>query len=135
MIASSFFDPDKQSKRNSVSIQSIIILGGSQGSTRLFNFVLSLVPEYPNITFRVILGTKNADFQSKFAKFPHVEIFNFVSQDDMQYLLRMTDAAITRAGATSLAELDAMGLSLFIVPLKESANDHQRANAFAYQNK
>lgn len=46
--------------------------------------------------------------------------------------LAQARAAVSAAGATTLAELAAFGLPAIIVPLHHSADDHQRANAVAF---
>ena len=50
---------------------------------------------------------------------------------DMPALYRRVDLAITRAGATTVAELCAAGIPALYVPLPWAADDHQTANAQA----
>jgi UDP-N-acetylglucosamine--N-acetylmuramyl-(pentapeptide) pyrophosphoryl-undecaprenol N-acetylglucosamine transferase len=57
------------------------------------------------------------------------EVHGFV--DDMPLLYRSIDIAITRAGATTVAELCAAGIPAIYIPLPWSADDHQTANANA----
>jgi UDP-N-acetylglucosamine--N-acetylmuramyl-(pentapeptide) pyrophosphoryl-undecaprenol N-acetylglucosamine transferase len=49
----------------------------------------------------------------------------------MPALYRRVDLAITRAGATTVAELCAAGIPALYVPLPWAADDHQTANARA----
>jgi len=44
-----------------------------------------------------------------------------------------TDVSLARSGATTLAELEAFNVSMVLVPLLESANDHQKSNASIYE--
>lgn len=53
-------------------------------------------------------------------------------QDRMAETLRAADCAISRAGATSLAEISALGLPALLVPFPFAAEDHQTTNARAY---
>nr|MBA3847752.1 UDP-N-acetylglucosamine--N-acetylmuramyl-(pentapeptide) pyrophosphoryl-undecaprenol N-acetylglucosamine transferase [Planctomycetota bacterium] len=53
--------------------------------------------------------------------------------DDMPALYERIDVAITRAGATTVAELCAAGIPALYVPLPWSADDHQSANARAVE--
>jgi UDP-N-acetylglucosamine--N-acetylmuramyl-(pentapeptide) pyrophosphoryl-undecaprenol N-acetylglucosamine transferase len=42
------------------------------------------------------------------------------------------DVVISRAGAGSIFELAAFGKPALLIPLPESANDHQKQNAYLY---
>ena len=53
-------------------------------------------------------------------------------QDRMAETLAAADCAISRAGATSLAEISAIGLPALLVPFPFAAEDHQTTNARAY---
>jgi UDP-N-acetylglucosamine--N-acetylmuramyl-(pentapeptide) pyrophosphoryl-undecaprenol N-acetylglucosamine transferase len=50
---------------------------------------------------------------------------------EMELALGAADLAVTRAGASSLAELAAMRVPAFLIPYPHAADDHQRANAQA----
>lgn len=58
-----------------------------------------------------------------------VEVHGFVT--DMPGLYARTDLALTRAGATTVAELCAAGIGALYIPLPWAAEDHQTANARA----
>jgi len=49
--------------------------------------------------------------------------------DDMPTLYQSIDLAVTRAGATTVAELCAAGIPAIYIPLPWAADDHQTANA------
>lgn len=57
------------------------------------------------------------------------EVHGFVA--DMPALYERADLAVSRAGATTLAELCAAGIGSVLVPLPWAADDHQTANARA----
>jgi UDP-N-acetylglucosamine--N-acetylmuramyl-(pentapeptide) pyrophosphoryl-undecaprenol N-acetylglucosamine transferase len=52
-------------------------------------------------------------------------------EDRMELVLAAADVAVCRAGATSVAELAAVGLPAVLVPLPGAPGDHQTANARA----
>jgi undecaprenyldiphospho-muramoylpentapeptide beta-N-acetylglucosaminyltransferase len=52
-------------------------------------------------------------------------------EDRMELVLAAADVAVCRAGATSVAELAAVGLPAVLVPLPRAPGDHQTANARA----
>jgi UDP-N-acetylglucosamine--N-acetylmuramyl-(pentapeptide) pyrophosphoryl-undecaprenol N-acetylglucosamine transferase len=51
--------------------------------------------------------------------------------DDVAGEMRAADLVVARAGATTLAELAAVGRAAVLVPFGAAADDHQRANARA----
>ncbi len=53
-------------------------------------------------------------------------------QDRMAETLAAADAVVSRAGATSLAEISAKAIPAILVPYPYATNDHQRTNARAY---
>lgn len=55
-------------------------------------------------------------------------------QDHMAEALAAADAVVSRAGATSLAEISAKAIPAILVPYPYATNDHQRINASAYGN-
>lgn len=57
----------------------------------------------------------------------HARIVGF--EEDMARVYARTNVALVAAGATTLAELAAVGLPAIVVPLASAARDHQVANA------
>ncbi|MBI3755443.1 MAG: UDP-N-acetylglucosamine--N-acetylmuramyl-(pentapeptide) pyrophosphoryl-undecaprenol N-acetylglucosamine transferase, partial [Deltaproteobacteria bacterium] len=55
------------------------------------------------------------------------EIFRFI--DDMAEAYSHVDLVICRAGATSIAEITALGLASILIPYPFAANNHQEINA------
>ena len=53
-------------------------------------------------------------------------------QDRMGETLAATDAIVSRAGATSLAEISARAIPALLVPYPHATADHQTTNARAY---
>lgn len=112
----------------------VLVIGGSQGSARIYESVLAFVAEFSGVHFTVVLGTKNLGFREKFAMHANVSIVDFASQAELGRLYAKTDVAITRAGATALAEILAFGIRPIVIPLAESANNHQYWNAVAIRD-
>src|SRR5207245_860736 len=57
-------------------------------------------------------------------------VHSFFSQMDLA--LGAASVAVSRAGASSLAELAAMRVPSILVPFPAATNDHQRHNALAF---
>ena len=60
---------------------------------------------------------------------PDVEYRAVRYEADMLTVLRAADLVVCRAGATSVAELSALGVPSILVPLPGAPGDHQTANA------
>ena len=73
-------------------------------------------------------GTVRAAYASARVK---AEVLDFCQ--DMASVYRRIDAAISRSGAASCAELALFGRPAILVPYPEAARDHQRANAMAIE--
>ncbi|MDD2565572.1 MAG: UDP-N-acetylglucosamine--N-acetylmuramyl-(pentapeptide) pyrophosphoryl-undecaprenol N-acetylglucosamine transferase [Candidatus Gracilibacteria bacterium] len=113
----------------------LLIIAGSQGSTRIFKTILDNSKELQDFNLFVVLGSLNINLKKDFEKIPNCEVFEFINQTQLASILSISDIAVTRAGATSLAELEAFNISQIIIPLKESANNHQYYNALEYSEK
>jgi UDP-N-acetylglucosamine--N-acetylmuramyl-(pentapeptide) pyrophosphoryl-undecaprenol N-acetylglucosamine transferase len=111
---------------------SVLIIWGSQGSTTIFNEMLKIVPKFEDIDFQIILWDKNLHFKEEFKKFPNIVIHDFVTQKKLWRMLKETDIAITRGGATTLTELTLFWVHSIIIPLKWSAGNHQELNALYF---
>ena len=110
----------------------LLIFGGSQGAQRL-NAVLPqalarLSPESrPHVIHqtgeRGLEGTRAAYVQEKV----EAEVLPFI--EDMAKSYAWADLAVCRAGAMTVAELQAAGLGAIFVPLPIATDDHQTKNA------
>lgn len=54
----------------------------------------------------------------KFASLSNVVCHDFLSQSDLAKSYALADLVVTRAGATSLAEIEASGSDMVIIPLE-----------------
>ncbi len=71
-----------------------------------------------------------------FAKMNNCQAVDWISQTDLASLIYKADLTITRASATTLAELTTFSSAqphLILIPLPYSANNHQYYNALEYQ--
>lgn len=114
----------------------VLVTGGSQGARGLNDLVLRALPllarSVPDWQWLHLTGAADAErVRAAWAAAglsARVEPFT----DRMEVFLGAADAAVTRAGASSLAELAALRLPAVLVPLPTAADDHQRANARAF---
>lgn len=121
----------------------VVVLGGSQGSQRINEFValnlLELIKDVQiyhqagsasyldikKITQAELLGVSIAEeLHTRYQLLPYV--------DDMKTVLAAADLVVSRAGSGSIFEIASFGKPSILIPLHESANDHQRTNAYEY---
>jgi UDP-N-acetylglucosamine--N-acetylmuramyl-(pentapeptide) pyrophosphoryl-undecaprenol N-acetylglucosamine transferase len=112
----------------------LLVYGGSQGALRL-NFAVpqALARVAPEIRPQIRHQTGERGLQAARAAYAdarvEAEVLPFI--DDMAEALSWADLAVCRAGAMTVAELQAAGLGAILVPLPVATDDHQTKNAEA----
>lgn len=113
----------------------LLVLGGSQGAHRLNTLLPEAIAAIGVLPagFRVIHQTGVADEASVRAAYRQEGITAEVAAffTDMAAVYRQAGLVVSRAGATTLAELTALGKPAILVPFPFAADDHQRKNAEA----
>ncbi len=119
----------------------VFILGGSQGAVRINEVVLSALPELVSFA-NVIHQTGPANFKNVEAvskvvlgKDPHASRYhpiNYLDQVSMQRAAGAASLVVSRAGATSIAEIGLWKKPAILIPIPESISHDQRMNAYAY---
>lgn len=118
----------------------ILVLGGSQGSQRINDAILLSLPQLLQ-EFEVVhqAGEKNIETVKNEAQTvipPGLERFYhpvaFFREQELKHIYQACDLVISRAGANTIFEIAAVGKPSILVPLPESAQNHQYKNAYAY---
>ncbi|MBI2640133.1 MAG: UDP-N-acetylglucosamine--N-acetylmuramyl-(pentapeptide) pyrophosphoryl-undecaprenol N-acetylglucosamine transferase [Candidatus Sungbacteria bacterium] len=117
----------------------VLILGGSQGSQTLNNTVLGILKELIS-RYEVIhqAGTNNYEDVLSQAKVilggraEEYHIHPLLDEGRLRDAYLLADVIISRAGAGAIFEIAAWGRPAILVPLKNSAQGHQRENAYEY---
>ncbi len=116
----------------------IIIIGGSQGA-KIFDELLnkSFLSIIRQVSIKIIHQTseKNIDFLRNFYSQNNIESKVFSFDQNLNEILRQGDLCITRAGASSLAELSFLNIPFVAIPLPSSKDNHQYENAKYYKDK
>ncbi|MDQ7008856.1 MAG: UDP-N-acetylglucosamine--N-acetylmuramyl-(pentapeptide) pyrophosphoryl-undecaprenol N-acetylglucosamine transferase [Candidatus Gracilibacteria bacterium] len=112
----------------------VLVIAGSQGSTIIFENLIKIIEDLPNIEFEIILGEKNKHFREKLNIFTNTIVHDFVNQKELGIIYKQTDIAITRGSATTLSELYYFGIHSIIIPITNAGN-HQIYNAQYYKEK
>ena len=111
----------------------VLIVMGSLGSMTINQELKKIIPKLEEKDYEVILVTgKNYydDFQE--IKVSNVKIIPFLN--NMLNVLKSCDLIVTRAGASTIAEITAIGLPSILVPSPYVANNHQFYNAMELVN-
>ncbi len=120
----------------------IFVIGGSQGSEKINDLILSILIDVIN-DFQVIhqCGINNfkkiaiqSDFLLKEEQKKDYSLFSFLDEEQAKYAYHVSDLIISRAGSGSIFEIAAFNKPSILIPLKNSAQDHQKKNAYHYSN-
>ena len=115
-----------------------LISGGSQGA-KIFDELIKNVMEDVSKKFSIKViqqtGSDNIQNLKNFYDSRYIEnkIFNF--EEKFINLINNSDLCITRAGATSLAEISILNKPFVAIPLPSAKDNHQMKNAQFYEEK
>lgn len=107
----------------------VLIVMGSLGSITMTKKIKQLISNFKGKDYQVMIVTgKNYfdDYKEVFAP-SNVKIVPFL--DNFINLLKDTDLIISRAGASTIAEITAIGLPAILVPSPHVTHNHQYMNA------
>ncbi len=114
----------------------VLVTGGGLGAKRINDALVSIAPELIRYASVVHLsGTRQyKELQAKVPSSDTYKLIGFVS-DNFDELVSASDIVISRAGATTLAELAAIGANVILVPNAQLVGGHQLKNARVYADK
>lgn len=130
-------DAEREASRRKFGLspeeKAVLVMGGSQGSKKLNETVLSVVEKLPsNIKLLHIIGNRDFGWVNKYLEGKKIKNYRALPYlHDMADALAAADLAISRAGATAIAEFLAKGIPMVLIPFPYAADDHQRLNAEA----
>lgn len=123
------------------TVPTILILGGSLGSTRINDAVIGALPELVAFA-NVIHQTGVANYTevaglskvvlAKSANASRYHPFNYLNTVSLQRAIGAAAVVISRAGSTTVTEIALLGKPAILIPIPESISHDQRANAYAY---
>ena len=107
----------------------VVVVMGSLGSTTMTLKIKELIPAFREKNYQVLVITGNNyydEYQS--LDIPsNVKVVPFMK--DLIQLLKDSDLIVSRAGASTIAEITAIGLPAILVPSPYVTNNHQYKNA------
>ena len=119
----------------------ILVLGGSQGSQKINDVITLIAPEivkkwqiihqcgkknFKETQGRAQVALENSIFKNRYHLYP------YLNDADLRNASSVSDLIISRAGGTAIYEIAAWKLPSIIIPIRKSAQNHQRENAYAY---
>jgi UDP-N-acetylglucosamine--N-acetylmuramyl-(pentapeptide) pyrophosphoryl-undecaprenol N-acetylglucosamine transferase len=116
----------------------VLVFGGSQGAHAINSAVAASLEKLVHLRKKLhfIHQTGEDDFQKVEEAYQKkgfdAEVYPFITEMAAAY--RNADLLLCRAGATSLAEITAMGKASILVPFPFASADHQTKNALAMAN-
>jgi UDP-N-acetylglucosamine--N-acetylmuramyl-(pentapeptide) pyrophosphoryl-undecaprenol N-acetylglucosamine transferase len=115
----------------------LLVTGGSQGASGLNDLVIqalpALVKQIPNIQLIHLTGPSDAAKVEKAVQALGIKAVVRPFFGEMNVALGAATACVSRAGASSLAELAAMRIPSVLVPFPAATDNHQFYNALAFQ--
>jgi len=111
----------------------LLIIGGSQGAHQVNARFISCLPYLEDLkeSLNIIHQTGERDFEyvsNAYRDLPFErKIFSFIN--DMAWAYGQSDLVIGRAGATTIAELTALGKPSILIPYPYASDNHQEMNA------
>ena len=106
----------------------VVMVMGSLGSNTMNAHFKDTLPLFNNKDYEVVFVTGKSyyDEYKSLNTTSNVKIVPYI--DNMIDVLKHTDLIVSRAGATSIAEITALGIPSIIVPSPYLANNHQIKN-------
>lgn len=118
----------------------LLVMGGSQGAQRINEKILNILPKILE-HFELILQcgennlkqvTNEAKMMIKKEQEQYFHLFAFLQEPELKQAYTISDFIVSRAGAGTIFEIAAMNKPSILIPLPESAQNHQIKNAYAY---
>ena len=134
LVSKAFYELEKTKDINDKFC--FLISGGSQGAQIFDDLIKDIMIDISKtFSIKVIQQTsiENIEKLKKFYDSKKIEnkIFNF--EEIFINLINMSDLCITRAGATSLAEISILNKPFIAIPLPSAKDNHQMKNAQFYE--
>ncbi|MBQ2639359.1 MAG: undecaprenyldiphospho-muramoylpentapeptide beta-N-acetylglucosaminyltransferase [Bacilli bacterium] len=113
----------------------VVIVMGSLGSTTITNRLKEMIPSFKDKKYQILIVTGNSYYNNyKDISIPdNVKLVPFL--DDLINLMKDTDLLVSRAGASTIAEITSIGIPSILVPSPYVTHNHQYLNAKELEDK
>ncbi len=131
-VRAGFFEPALRATARSAEVH-LLVLGGSQGAHAINVAMIAAAPLLVAASVPVVVTHQTGERDHGVVRRGYAEagltarVEPFL--EHMADAMREADVVVCRAGATTLAEIAAVGRAALLVPLPGAADGHQRLNA------
>lgn len=128
--------------------KTIFVYGGSQGAQKINNIILEVLVMVVNKDFQIIHQCGSDQYEAvkssvdKLVKEGEGEYGDLITQNYRSYpfldlnqaqmAYALADVVVSRAGASNIFEIAAVGKPAIIIPITDSSGNHQLNNAMAF---
>ncbi|MCH9656655.1 MAG: undecaprenyldiphospho-muramoylpentapeptide beta-N-acetylglucosaminyltransferase [Planctomycetes bacterium] len=129
---------------NKVDRTLILVLGGSQGATAVNDAIISMLKQCSDVLLcklHLVHQTGSHDYrnvekayQQLKEIYPELQVTVQPFIENLSEWYSQVDLVISRAGATTLAELACVGCPTVLIPFPDSIGDHQLLNARFFED-
>ncbi|MBQ7104938.1 MAG: undecaprenyldiphospho-muramoylpentapeptide beta-N-acetylglucosaminyltransferase [Bacilli bacterium] len=113
----------------------VLFVMGSLGSNTVNNMMKEILPKFAKKDYEVLFVTGKNYFEEyqKMKNVPeNVKLVPYLN--DMLGVMKNTDLIISRAGASTISEITALGLPSILIPSPYVTHNHQEENAKVLEN-
>ncbi|MBU9720441.1 MULTISPECIES: undecaprenyldiphospho-muramoylpentapeptide beta-N-acetylglucosaminyltransferase [Bacillaceae] len=113
--------------------KTVLVVGGSRGAKPINDAVLQTLNKWSSKEYQCLYVTGEVHFENiqkeigESGKVENIVCVPYIH--DMPLVLKEVDLIVARAGATTLAEITALGLPSILIPSPYVTNNHQEKNA------
>jgi len=115
--------------------KTLLVFGGSLGSASINNSVIKIIEKLITKNIQLIWQTGATDYERIEKELMRIKVITSTGVlitkfiEHMEFAYASADVIISRAGATTIAELTRLGKAAILVPYPHAAADHQTLNA------
>lgn len=116
----------------------VLVLGGSRGAERINQAIVEAYPELIERDYQILIATGENHYDEIVGQLnaiaPLVENTKVVVRpyiNNMVEVLQHSSLLVSRSGATTIAEITALGLPSILIPSPYVTDDHQTKNAMS----
>lgn len=112
-------------------VPTVLIFGGSRGAQAINKAFIEALPEFAKREYQVLFATGEVHYKALSEVIgqtsENVSVVPYIH--NMPEIFANVSVVVSRSGATTLAELTALGLPSILIPSPMVTNDHQTSNA------